>query len=265
MRKSESWQTWAIILGILVVSGLISAAWPWFRSQVGGSQIEIAHESEDITINIPPLPDLIPGAAGINDRLPDRLGPWHPLLAVAILTGLVLAPIVLTGGLIAGLYTMLDKQANAVKSTADYTAAQAELKKRDAALIKELRIDHPAPVRPKVVGTPRWSVIATIILIFTFVYLFTYMIAATVTTTPEWDVNGRLFDPVSITSTIVAVMATAAAILYFRRQETGAIDSGRTDYNPVPWNWVWVILSGMLVLGLGLGLIIVFSGPPIAG
>lgn len=265
MNRNESWRTWAVIIGILVVSALASAVWPWLRSQTGGASVTVPVETEDIVIAIPPLPDLLPGAAAINEALPDQLGPWHPMLAVAILTGLVLVPIVLTGALLAGVYTFLDKQANRVKSAEAYQAAQVELQKLEQERIKEMRADHPAPARPKVVGTPRWSVVATILLIFTFVYLATFMVADTVIGTPEWNWSGRLLDPVSIISWVASLLAVVAAVMVFRRQELGAIDSGETDYHPVPWGWVWVILSGMLVLGLGLGLIIVFSAPPAAG
>jgi hypothetical protein len=270
VNKNESWRTWVVIIGILVVSGLASAVWPWLSSLGGGESTNIPVETDDIVINIPPLPDTLPGAAGVNEGLPDQLGPWHPLLAVAILTGLVLVPIVLTGGLIAGLYTFLDKQANRVKSAEGYQAAQAELKKLEQERVKEMRVDHPAPARPKVVGTPRWSVVATVLLIVTFVYFSAYMITQTVVAAPQWNWSNDpgepfLVNPASFVSGIAALLALVACLVIFRRQPAGAIDSGETDFAPVPWGLVWVILSGMLVLGLGLGLIIVFSGPAAAG
>jgi hypothetical protein len=270
VNRNESWRIWAIIIGILLVSGLASAVWPWLGNLGAGESTRIAPETEDIVLNIPPLPDTLPGAAGVNEALPDQLGPWHPLLAVAILTGLVLAPIVLTGGLIAGLYTFLDKQANRVKSAADYQAAQVELQKLDKERVKEMRVDHPAPARPKVVGTPRWSTVATVILLILFVYFSAYMITQTVVTESLWDwsnnwINPWLVSPASFISGIAALLTLVASLAIFRGKPAGSVDSAETDYHPVPWGWMWVILSGMLVLGLGLGLIIVFSGPATAG
>jgi hypothetical protein len=270
VNKSESWRTWAVIIGILVISGLASAVWPWLGGLAGGESVEIAPESEDIVINIPPLPDTLPGAASANETLPDQLGPWSPLLAVGILTGLVLAPIVLTGGLIAGLYTFLDKQTNRVKLAPEYQTAQTELKKLEQTRVKEMRVDHPAPVRPKVVGTPRWSTVATVLLIVTFVYFSAYMLTRTVVPVAQWDwsndlISPFLVDPASFISGIAALFTLVASLVVFGRKAPGSVDSAETDYHPVPWGWVWVVLSGMLVLGIGLGLIIVFSAPATAG
>jgi hypothetical protein len=227
--------------------------------------VRVEQEVENVVLEPPAIPADAPVIGGLAERIPEQIE-FHPLLGLVGLVAAIVAPLAITGALIAFLVTRLDRQAQQVKGSERYQAAHKTLEQKERQEVQALRAGgRGAAPRPAVVGTPRWSVISTALLILTFTWFIGVMLAEAFFPA-EFEWNGQLYSYSRIVALIATVVMLALLFFLFRRQRAGALDSGATDYAPVPWGWIWVILSGLVILGVGLGLSLYFrSGAAVAG
>lgn len=264
MERSESRMTWAIIIGLIIIGGLASAAWPVISAELNigraGELAAVRSEPEPIVINIedhllgPEIMGIISSISPealdfVNNNINGR--EISQPVAIGILVALTVGSLVLLGGPIALIYTRLETQASSIKEDETFQAAQAELEKQQQAELKEMRQQNPAHANQDEAKSRRG---------FAYTMAFLGIIFA-------W-VLGMLIDEAFSTSSaslISVVIALLLAFVYFRfMRKPEEIDPEAADYQPVSWGWVWVVVSGMLIVGLGTGLAIALysSAPP---
>jgi hypothetical protein len=243
---------WWTLAGLVLISGLLSAVWPWLRDQLVDESIRVENEVENVVLELPAIPAEAPVIGGLAENMPAELE-FHPLIGAAVLTGAILAPTLITGAHIGLIYTRLDRQTSQVKGGDTFQQAQKELQQREQQKVKELRAGHPpAAPKPKVVGMPRWSVISTSLLILTFTYFLAVMIAHSFFPA-EFEAGGRIYSYSNIVAAITTLVVLLILVLYFRSRQPGSLDSPAGDNASVHGGWIWVTLSALIIMGIGLG------------
>lgn len=249
MEKLKAWRTPIVIIGLIVVSGLLTATWSGIRdaffeanSGSNASVPEVAKEDPPVMIDIdttfPTLaPDYFFGIDAIQNLDDTEVS---PLVILGILAAVVVGGIVAVGLLIMLIVRLGDRTMRNLKEDEGYVAAQKAIAQEAKSYVKDNKTAKPA--KPKPTGVmPRWSTISTILVAGFMGYMLGTVLSSTLT--PHASGNG-----VANAFGLVALVATAAVV-----RPTNILTVDETDYNRTPWGMIWVILSGALILGLGLG------------
>lgn len=254
MSRKETWRNVLIILAILVGTALVTAVWPLLTTSPEGRIPAPAPEVPMLEINVPPF---LVNALGINSPLI-----VNGFIAVAVLAALIIGAVVVMGGGLAFLYTLLTRQTVAIEASEEFKANQAALEQREAERIKRLRAERkPAPMPSH--KMPRWSAVSTSLAILLFVVFFGFIlnsvffphgeIIVTLGNVPRiinsaWFVVGGL------------VLLTLPFLLWYIRPAR-LEQAESTDNAGVPWDFIAVLLTGLLVVGLGIGFVVYLNIP----
>lgn len=260
MKRSEAWKTWGIVIGLLLFTGLASAAWLWLgnqeETQTDTPIAKVERETEPITIRIGDfvLGDELLGIDFINENIEGtQINPWIVVAAAAgILTVLVGA----IGLFLAIISVITNRQVSKVYSDESYKAALAELNQRDAESLKSTQEIRPPTTSPSPQRRLRWSVVSNSILFLIMVWITGSIFAVAFFGDTTWEIAGLSISVVAIVNLVLMVISIVVLVLAIRAREPDDLDFSKTDNDPVNWNYVWIILSGALILGLGAGLAI---------
>lgn len=257
MKSFETWRTWLIIIGLLVFGAVASVAWPAivdaldfdanldFGSYFGGTAGAVEQESDNI-----PLPDWLAGLPGVGAVVDDD-GAVHPLLVLAVLGGLLVGLIAGIGLVIGLIFRLLDRQARQVKADPGFQSNAAALTKREQERLRAKAESQPPTPMPSH-EHPRWSAVATVLVILFFVLLVGFALADTVYPAGPIELaSGWWVDP-ALPWSLGMVLVALLSILFFARNRSLA--AGGDENRPISWNMVWVIVTGLVFLGIGLGL-----------
>ncbi len=266
MNRSDAWKTWAIVIGLLLFTGLASAAWLWLSSQEEtqtDSQVaKVERETEPITIRVGDfvLGDELLGIDFINEKIEGtQINPW---LVVAAAAGIVTVLVGAIGLFLAIITVFTDRQVSRVYSDESYQSARAELNQRDAESLKDTQEIRPPASSPSSPRRLQWSVVSTSILILIMVWITGLIFGIAFFGDTTWEFAGLTISAVAIVNLVLIVISIVVLALVIRAREPDDLDFGKTDNNPVNWSYVWVILSGALIFGLGAGLAIAMSSIP---
>jgi hypothetical protein len=254
LKRFETLRTWLIIIGLLVFSGLAAAIWPLLQAEIapifdfslGGG---ITGASNTITIQ---LEDYLLGEVLVGLPLISELNgvEINSLLLAAIITAIVGGAVVALGLPLAFIYTRLDKTTENVKQDPDFQEHRSNLEQKEKARLKELEESHP-PAGAHEHVMPRWSVIATSLVVVFFVFIIGLALGDTFVPSGEMSLFGlSLIDP----SILIGGVSALVAALVLAAAYGGRTPDRADDYSGVPWGMIWVIVSGLVFIGLGMGL-----------
>jgi hypothetical protein len=252
-----------IIIGLLLFTGLASAAWLWLSSQeetsTDSQAAKTERETEPITIRVGDfvLGDELLAIDFINEKIEGtQINPW---LVVAAAAGILTVLVGGSGLLIAIISVITSRQVSKVYSDESYQSARTELNQRDAQSLKETQEIKPTATTPSPPRRLQWSVVSTSILILIMVWITGLIFGVAFFGDTTLEIAGRSFSAVAILNLVLIVISIVVLVLAIRAREPDDLDFGKTDNDPVNWNYVWVILSGALIFGLGAGLAIAMS------
>ena len=243
MSNSQSIKIWGALAALLVLFGLVWAVFPLLTGQplLGGLPAPV----EPIT-----TPAFLTGVFGEE---------MSPVLAAALLAGLVVVLISGAGGALGFLYTFLTRLVNNTMETSDYQEKAAELEKKEKAQLKELQEGRKAPGKPDH-AKPGWSAVSTTLIMMIFAASFGLVIARTFY--PEvylQQADGSLFNPGPLITGGMALLALLAGYIWFRPQRIQNVDE--TDNEGIPWDVMAVLITGLVIVGLGVAIAILINQP----
>jgi hypothetical protein len=258
LNRSEAWKTWAIVIGLLIFTGLASAAWLWLSNQDdAGSTAEIESvqkETEPITISVGDyvLGNELLGIDFINDNIEGfQIDPW---LVFVISLGVVT---LIVGGIGIGitLITVItSRQVSKAYEDKGFRESQVKLTEQDAAVTKARQETRPVASPEVAERRLRWSVVTTSLLIIILVWITGLIFGVAYFGDTTWEIAGQSVSAVTLINLILILLTIIVLALIIRAREPGDLDSSKTDYNPVNWSYVWIIVTGALIVGIGAGL-----------
>ena len=260
MNRSDTWKTWGIVIGLLIFTGLASAAFLWFSSQEESqSDSEVAaadRETEPITISVGDyvLGDELLSIPFISENIEGRqINPW----LVVIASFAVVAALVGGIGLFLALLSMItSRQVSKVYADEGFHASVAKLSQQDKDSLQGKQESRPIATTPAPERRLRWSLITTALLIVILVWAAGLVYGVAFLGDTTWNILGAEVDAASLINLLLVATTIVIIAVTIRAHEPGELDSSKTDDNPVNWNYVWIILSGALILGVGAGLAI---------
>lgn len=265
MKSFETWKTWALIIGLLLFSGLATVAWPSIQGRfeldlegldaapaVGGLDIETG---DMVTIE---LEDYLLGEVLVQAPLIGRLDGMevNPLVLTAVLTVIMFGALFAMAIPLALIYVRLDRETVALKEDEAFQAKQAELEKRQKEEIKALAESQPPDPIPDHERS-RWSAVSTAGIFLLFVIFAGFALADTFF--PEREVqfySDALVNPALPLVGVLTVITLLGLIAYFWPRGGAALVSAEGDDRPIPWGTLWVVVSGLIFLGIGIGLML---------
>lgn len=259
--KTASMRNWIAIIVILVIFAVVAAIWPSLPIPTlelgggGGSTTRIPSEVEEI--EVPEL--LLPITQGIG--LPDTV---NAFVIIGILAGLVIVPVVVVGGGIAFIYTLLSRITASVTEDPEFKKTQAALEKREQERIKQMRAGRDAGKMPEH-KMPRWSVISNTLIALMFISFFALMLGGTFypegleAITNPFTQEKQLVGMGGLLALILSVVALPFLLWRIRPRRLESVNG--TDYGAIPWDTIIVIVTGLLVVGLGIGYIVYLNVP----
>ena len=266
MTRSDTWKTWAIVIGLLIFTGFASAAWLYLSSQEDDEQvsevsgIETSMEPVVVSVGDYVLGDELLAIPVINDNIEGmQINPW---LVVAAAFGLIALLVGGMGFALAIISWLTSRQVTKVYTDEAYQMAVTELSQRESERLKGIQGTRPtaAPVAPQ--RRLRWSVIITALLILILVWITGLLFGIAFFGDTSIEIAGLEISAVALFNVTLAAITIVVLALVIRAREPSELDSSRTDNNPVNWSYVWIILSGALILGLGAGLAIAMTSLP---
>lgn len=251
MSKGKAWQTPLIIIGLIVLSAILTITW---RTISGGlmSGGETGRPA-GTAVNIPaePVEDVILDLEGLFPSLaPDYFfeipaieelngGAYNPFTILAILAVVAFGGIIAVGLLLMFITRAADRTMTRVKEDQDYIKAVNNMEKGQQEYFREK--NKIAPPNPKPSGVmPRWSALSTALVATALAFFFGTVVGANISHGAQ-QLFGNVF-----------AVATFAVTFYLVRP-SNVFEVDKTDYNRTPWSTIWVILSGAIVVGLGMG------------
>lgn len=251
MSKGKAWQTPVVIIGLIIVSALLTATWRTISSGLlagGGDNrpsaatVDLPTEpSENVVLDMEGLfpslaPDYFFQVEAIKNLDKQEFG---PLQTLGFLTVVAFGGILMVGLLITGLVRMGDRSTAAMKADQDFIKATNNLTKAQQEYVRENGKAKPPTPKPSGV-MPRWSALSTALVATFLAYFLGTVVSAGIS-----EENSGVFTNILAILTFVVVS--------FLVRPNNVFDVDKTDYNRTPWSTIWVILSGALVLGLGMG------------
>ncbi|RMG89694.1 MAG: hypothetical protein D6706_20940 [Chloroflexi bacterium] len=252
MSGKQNLRNWAILVAVLLATGLLTAFWPSLTSTFGRSSstttaIEVEPEVETIHITVPAALTSIAGTDSLE------LSGFQVLGALAALV----AAVVIGAGLVIGLVNVfLSRQVTQVVESEEFKAKLSELEKREKEELKYLRETQSASSKPGHTRS-RWSVFSTDLIILSLVLLFGQLINAALFPEGEMHLFGRLVNSGSAISLLTLIIALPIILWRIRPETLEEVD--KTDYAPIPWDFIAVLVTGLLVVGVGVGLMLYYS------
>jgi hypothetical protein len=238
-------RTWGIIVAILVLSGILTVAWPALMDRLsGGSAAEIPATMESVTLNLPVA------VAGMNSI---TLNSLQILLFFALLVG---GLVVGTGIALALVNVIISRLVTNTGNSESFQARQARLNERTAERIKRLR-DERKTARTSPERWRRWSVISTGAIFVVFAIFAGYLLAYTFYPEGVIVTADRI---VAVTSLIIGTMVLLTILFLVFRLRVRQLEALETAaVGAIPWDFIVVVLTGLLVVGLGIGIIILIN------
>lgn len=260
LNRSDTWKTWVIVIGLLIFTGLASAAFLWYSSQEESqtdSEVAAAdRETEPITIRVGEyvLGDELLGIPFISENIEGvQINPW----LVVIASFVVVAALVGGIGLFLALLSMItSRQVSKVYADEGFHASVATLSQHDKESLQGKQETRPVATAPAPERRLRWSLITSALLIVILVWAAGLVYGVAFFGDTTWNILGAEVSAVSFINLLLVITTIAIIAVTIRAHEPGGLDSSKTDNNPVSWNYVWIILSGALILGIGAGLAI---------
>ena len=260
MKRSDTWKTWIVIIGLLVFTGLATAGYLWFSGKEetqSATQAEaVDRETEPITVSIGDyvLGDELLGIPFIKDSIEGvQLNPWLVVIASFILVALLVGGM---GTVLALISFFTSRQVAKVYADEEYQQSVAALSQHDKEVIKDLQETRPVVAAEEPERRLRWSLIVTALMIITLVWVTGLIFGVAFLGDATWHIFGADVSVVTIINFALVAITIAIIGYTIRAHEPGELDSSKTDYNPVNWSYVWIIISGALILGIGAGLAI---------
>jgi hypothetical protein len=265
LANNETLKNWGVVIALLLLSAVATILWQSFTAPTGAAGHAVAappREPSPLEIRL--------GYYVLGDQLRNipQLSPYegyspNPFMALLVMTGLAIVPILVVGAGLAGIFMMLDRQTRRVKEAPEFQTAAAQLNQREDATVKAERKVKPAKPRRPDPTMPRWAVISTSLIVVLFTMFVGYMMGLLFL--PPYSVvnaeTGRMIYPASLMMWGTGLIT--AVVMYFslRGRERDLVSSDDAEMEPAPWGWIWVIVTGLLIVGLGTGLSILFRTP----
>lgn len=244
MRNKQSWITWAIIMVLLIGSGLLTIFIPALLS--GGSSTPLPSEPSTVTIN---FPISIAGQSSIT------VSSWLVMLALA----LIIPGLVIGAGLTLGIiYILLSRLVAKTEADPGFQAHEAALAQKQSARIKEMRATRQTSTSPES-RWQRWAVFTTGATILMFVGFFGLLISSALFPDGPVARNDVLVNISRIFVLILLAVAFVVLLLTLRADKLANAD--QVDTLAIPWNFIAVLLSFLLVVGLGIGVLALINAP----
>lgn len=252
MSRSDSWKTWGVVIGVLLVTGILAATWPLILgllTELMPTSAVPRLEPQVFEINVPPLPVVL------TDGLSLSLAGWQVILGIAVV---VIGLVAVTGFVIALINVFLSRLSTAVVESESYQKSEAELQKKEKAKLRQLQ-DGRASDSEQQNDYSRWNVVATSLAILMFAAFAGFLVADTFFPDRYVVRNDQV---VNITLIIVGIFVlTSLLVLLWRLNPQRLEAAEEQDTGGIPWDTIVVIVSGVLVVGLGIGLVIYFNIP----
>ncbi len=242
MSNRESLKNWGIIFAVLIISGVLTVAWPIISNTLfGGSSVRISPTMETVTLNLP-FP-----VAGMNSI---TLNSLQILLIMGALAG---GLIVGTGIAIALGNVIISRLVTNTAESEDFQTRKTRLEQKEAEEIKRLREERKT-ARTSPERWRRWSAISTGIIFVVFALFAGYLLAYSFY--PEGVIisGDNIVSVASIIIGAAVVLSALLVVLRLRADKLEALETTRTG--AIPWDSIAVILTGILVVGLGIGIIV---------
>jgi hypothetical protein len=253
LKSFETWRTWLVVVGLIIFGAVASVAWPAIVDSLNlgvnfgagsGSGVGIT------AIEPIPLPAWISGLPGIS-ALVDENGAINAFLVLGALTALLAGAIVTTGVVIGLILRLLDRQTRSVKADPQFQQNLTTLEQREKARLQALaREQPPTPLPPH--DRPRWSRVATSLVILFFVFLASFAIADTLYPGGTMQLAGGGSVNAGLTLGAILTVFTLLILLWVVPRRSVAVAGG--ENRPISWNMVWVVVTGLVFLGIGIGL-----------
>lgn len=251
MSKGKAWQTPLIIIGLIVLSAILTITWRTVSgglmsggqtSGPTGTAVNIPTEPvEAVVLDLEGLfPSLAPDYFFKVPAIEELNGEaYNPFVILGILTAVAFGGIIAVGLLLMFITRAADRTLTRVKEDQDYIKAVNNMEKGQQEYFREK--NKIAPPNPKPSGVmPRWSALSTALVATALAFFFGTVVGANISEGAQ-QIFGNVF-----------AVATFAITFYLVRP-TNVFELDKTDYNRTPWSTIWVILSGAIVVGLGMG------------
>jgi preprotein translocase subunit Sec61beta len=266
LNGSDAWKTWTIVIGLLIFTGVASAAWLWYSAQDDAQEETQTsaeeREIEPVTISVG---DYVLGndllkIGFISENVEGfQINPW---LVVGISAGVASLLVGAMGLGMTVITVVTSRQVTNVFEDESYQSSQAKLVQKDAEAITEKQGTRPVAASTGPERRLSWSVVTTTILILLLVWITGLIFGVAYFDDTTWEIAGLAINPVTFISLGLVILTIVVMALIIRSREPGELDSNKTDNNPVNWNYVWIILSGAVIFGLGAGLAFAMSSLP---
>lgn len=251
MSKGKAWQTPLIIIGLIVLSAILTITWRTISGGLmsggetgrpAGTAVNIPAEPvEDVILDLEGLfPSLAPDYFFEIPAIEELNGEaYNPFTILAILAVVAFGGIIAVGLLLMFITRAADRTMTRVKEDQDYIKAVNNMEKGQQEYFREK--NKIAPPNPKPSGVmPRWSALSTALVATALAFFFGTVVGANISHGAQ-QLFGNVF-----------AVATFAVTFYLVRP-SNVFEVDKTDYNRTPWSTIWVILSGAIVVGLGMG------------
>lgn len=252
MSKRSSWLTLAIIVVILIGSGLVTVLAPQFMQTVNetagqltpsgdGPSVPTTLEPETVTI------DILGMFYTVGQDMLSVLSPSGELqgqevsgLSVVLLLALVIGALILVISVPLGLVVILGSRSTTnLQEDPSYQEAVRNIENEQKAFVKERLQTQPPKEKPSGL-MPRWSAISTTLVLVALSY-FGGVVFGSAISGGEPGNWGMIF----------ALIGLVICLLTVRPQRMLQVDDSMNE-RPA-WSALWVMFSGALVVGLGLG------------
>ena len=251
MSKGKAWQTPLIIIGLIVLSAILTITWRTISGGLmsggetgrpAGTAVNLPTEPvEDVVLDLEGLfPSLAPDYFFEIPAIEELNGEaYNPFTILAILAVVAFGGIIAVGLLLMFITRAADRTMTRVKEDQDYIKAVNNMEKGQQEYFREK--NKIAPPNPKPSGVmPRWSALSTALVATALAFFFGTVVGANISHGAQ-QLFGNVF-----------AVATFAVTFYLVRP-SNVFEVDKTDYNRTPWSTIWVILSGAIVVGLGMG------------
>lgn len=258
MRIKESWRNWALIIAVLIATGLITALWPVLTTNLlagdaASAAARVPVEIHPIELEIPAVPLPVLGQVGGQTLA------ISPFLALAALAGLIIGAVVAMGVPLAFIYVLLDRQRGQVVESKEFQEKQAALEKREKERLKRMSEGRTTMPKPEH-RMPTWSALSTALIILLFVIFFGMVINYTFVPHGELVLSGdRVINSAVPIVGGLALVTLVALAWYLRPQRIEAVDA--SDSGSIPWDFIAVLITGLIVVGIGIGVIVILNAP----
>jgi hypothetical protein len=253
LKSFETRTTWLIIIGLLIFGAIASVAWPAIIASLDsglGLSLGAGPAGGVQPLEPVPLPAWMSSLPGVEAVAGDS-GELNPLLVLVVITALLVGLVVGTGLVIGILLRLLDRQTRNVKGDSEFQEKLAAQQQREKERIRALAQEQPPSQIPDH-ERPRWSTVATSLVILFFVFLAGFAMADTFYPGGAIELaGGRSVDAgLSLAGSLTLLTLLIILLVTPRR----AVQSATGERRPVSWNMIWVIVTGLVFLGIGIGL-----------